>query len=50
LTTAGIDIGGGAVAGKYNVTFRKMESIGLEPVTIEKKKKNEFDFSLSTKN
>ncbi|MDR2761365.1 MAG: Ig-like domain-containing protein [Planctomycetaceae bacterium] len=83
LTTAGLDIGGGAVAGTYNVTFRKIEIVGndlsweeqivkypnglpviyhvpqkygdqgtsgIESVTIEKNKKNVFDFNLSTKN
>ncbi|MDR2168690.1 MAG: carboxypeptidase-like regulatory domain-containing protein [Planctomycetaceae bacterium] len=83
LTTAGLDIGGGAVAGTYNVTFRKIEiegnhlsmeeqeekypkglpviyhvpkkyenqnTSGIEPVTVEKNKKNVFDFNLSTKN
>lgn len=82
LTTAGLDIGSGAVSGTYNVTFRKIEIIGndlsmeeaeekypnglpviyhvpkkyenhdtsgIEPVTVEKKKKNMFDFNLSTK-
>jgi hypothetical protein len=82
LSTAGLDIGGGAVSGTYNVTFRKIEIVGndlsmeeaaekypnglpviyhvpkkyenqntsgLEPVTVEKKKKNTFDFNLSTK-
>jgi hypothetical protein len=82
LSTAGLDIGGGAVSGKYNVTFRKIEIVGIElsmeeaeekypnglpviyhvpkkyeisttsgiePVTVEKNKKNLFDFNLSTK-
>ncbi|MDR0705111.1 MAG: carboxypeptidase-like regulatory domain-containing protein [Planctomycetaceae bacterium] len=83
LSTAGLDIGSGAVAGTYNVTFRKIEIVGndlsmeeaeekypnglpviyhvpkkyenpktagIEPVLVEKKKKNVFDFNLSTKN
>ncbi|MDR1269978.1 MAG: carboxypeptidase-like regulatory domain-containing protein [Planctomycetaceae bacterium] len=82
LSTAGLDIGGGAVSGTYNVTFRKIEIMGndlsmeeaaekypnglpviyhvpkkygdqkisgLESVTVQKKKKNMFDFNLSTK-
>ncbi|MDR3199568.1 MAG: carboxypeptidase-like regulatory domain-containing protein [Planctomycetaceae bacterium] len=82
LSTAGLDIGGGAVSGTYNVTFRKIEIVGnnlsmeeaeekypnglpviyhvpqkyenrktsgLESVTVQKGKKNVFDFNLSTK-
>jgi hypothetical protein len=82
LSTAGLDIGSGAVSGTYNVTFRKIEIVGndlsmeeaaekypnglpviyhvpqkyenqktsgIEPVIVEKNKKNVFNFNLATK-